>query len=585
MSKEYLGQLVHTALSDLQTKGVLPVDLPEILVEATKDRQHGDFATNIALLLAKKAGIKPKDLANQIVAALPSSEQIARVEVAGPGFINFWLAKEARLSVIGDILAMGERYGQNSTGKDIRVLVEFVSSNPTGPLHVGHGRHGAYGSAVANLLEATGYNVWREYYVNDAGRQMDILATSVWLRYLQAAGEDIPFPANGYRGDYVKEIAQALQEKAGDALKQEHSAVMQGLPADEPEGGDREVYIDAVIARAKELLGKHYETVFDLALSTILADIREDLAALGVIFDSWFSERDFVRTDVVEKVIAGLAARGLTYEKDDALWFRATDFGDEKDRVLRRGNGIHTYFANDLAYHVDKYHRGFERVIDVFGADHHGYIPRMKAGLQASGISPDSMEYLLVQFVTLYRGDEQVQMSTRSGSFVTLRELREEVGKDATRFFYLMRKCGQHVDFDLELAKSHSSDNPVYYIQYAHARICSVFRQLAERNLSWDRDQGQAHLDRLGEPHEEQLLSTLANYPDVVAGAAIHREPQILTAWLRELANDFHACYNACIFLVEDPILRNARLALLAATRVVLVNGLNLLGISAPEVM
>ena len=465
------------------------------------------------------------------------------------------------------------------------MLLEFVSANPNGPLHVGHGRHAAYGAVVGNLLEAVGFQVHREYYVNDAGRQMDILTVSVWLRYLGLCGETVTFPANGYRGDYVIEIARKLKEQYGDQFKMPTQQVMEALPKDEPQGGNKETYIDAVIVRARALLGHHYSIVFDVALTGILADISHDLAEFGVSFDNWFSERDFVATNAVDHALEQLRASGHTYEREGALWFRSTDFGDEKDRVLVRSNGVRTYFANDAAYHLNKFERGFDIAIDAFGSDHHGYLARMKAAVAASGIDPERLIYLLGQFVTLFRSGEQVQMSTRSGEFVTLRELRDEVGNDAARFFYVMRKYDNHIDFDLDLAKSKTNENPVYYVQYAHARICSVFSQLKDRQLTYDAASGLANLALLTADQERDLFTLLSRYPGIITHAAINYEPHMLTNYLRDLAAAFHTYYNAEQFIVEDKALRDARLALVSAVKQILINGFNLLGITAPVSM
>lgn len=586
MAKEHIEQLIKSALEQLSTAEQWSVALPMIQIESTKDKQHGDFASNIAMVLAKPLQRKPRELADLIVKHLPTSKHIKKVDIAGPGFINFYLTNEALYAVVTDIMTENDRYGHSTLGQGQRIHIEYVSANPTGPLHVGHGRHAAYGAVVADLLQTMGFNVHREYYVNDAGRQMDILATSTWLRYLALCGETIVFPTNAYRGEYVIDIARELHKAQGSALNISAEKIYPGLPADEPQGGDKEVYIDAMIERAKSLLGKEsYRLVFDMTLNSILSDIHDDLADFGVHYQQWFSEREFVQSDVVDKNIEELKKNNLVYERDGALWFRSTDFGDEKDRVLQRANGQRTYFANDFAYHINKFERGFAAAIDIFGADHHGYIPRMKAGLEARGIARDKLTYLLVQFVTLYRGGEQVQMSTRSGSFVTLRELRDEVGNDAARFFYVMRKCEQHVDFDLDLAKSQSNDNPVYYIQYAHARICSVLRQLREKSLSYAKEQGLDQLALLTEAHELQLLTTLGKYATVLKNAALQHEPHLLTNYLRDLANDFHSYYNSHIFLVDDDKLRNARLTLVLATQQLLKNGLTLIGVSTPETM
>ena len=585
MSKQQIEQCLKTAIQELQQSGDLPADIPRFQIDATKDQQHGDFATNIALMLSKPLKRKPKDIAAMIMKALPHSKNIKKVEIAGPGFINFFLTNDTFYNVVTESLVKGENYGRSHIGNKKRIIVEFVSSNPTGPLHVGHGRHGAYGAVIANLLETIGYDVYREYYVNDAGRQMDIVAVSVWLRYLNLCGENGIFPSNGYQGEYIISIARKLLEQEGKRLVVPARILFETLPLDAPDG-DKEIYIDALIARAKKLLGDaNYDCVFDRALDDILADISEDLAEFGVTFDHWFSERAFTRTDNVNHMIKTLQQKGFTYEKDGALWFRSTDFHDEKDRVLERANGVRTYFANDLAYHANKFKRGFDLAINIFGSDHHGYVPRIQAGLQALGVDTSKWLHLFMQFVTLYRNGEQAQMSTRSGSFVTLRELRDEVGKDAARFFYVMRKCEQHMDFDLDLAKSESNENPVYYVQYAHARILSVFRQLAEKKMTYDQVAGLAHLSLLTEEHELQLLRTLTRYQEVVLMAAEQYEAHLLTHYLREVANDFHAYYNAHSFLVENNELRCARLSLIAATRQILLNGLKLLGVSAPESM
>ncbi len=453
----------------------------------------------------------------------------------------------------------------------------------------GHGRGAAYGAVVADLLAAVGFDVHREYYVNDAGRQMDILGTSVWLRYLELCGEALSFPSNGYKGDYVWDIAASLHREHGDAYRVDAAEVQKGLPPDEIEGetdGDKEGHIDALIANSKRLLGDNrYRFVFELGLNTILDDIRNDLGEFGVDYQEWYSERSLTESGAVNKAIERLRDAGHLYEQAGALWFRSTAFGDEKDRVVVRENGQTTYFASDIAYHMDKLERGFERVIDVWGADHHGYIPRVKAALTALGDDADRLDVLLVQFAVLYRGGEKVQMSTRSGDFVTLRQLRKEVGRDAARFFYVMRRCEQHMDFDLDLAKSQSADNPVYYVQYANARVESVLRQAADRGIALEPSTGTTNLERLTEDHEQALLRSLARYPEVVETAALNEEPHLVTTYLRELANDFHTYYNAHQFLVDDAALRDARIKLILAARQVLRNGLGLIGVSAPSEM
>jgi arginyl-tRNA synthetase len=585
-SKEELTQLLATALRSL-TGSVLPqpVDESWITIERSRDAAHGDYACNIALRLARSAQRSPRELAEAIIAALPASPLLAEVCAAGPGFINFRLAAAAQRAVVLQVLERAEHYGESDLGKGRRLLIEFVSANPTGPLHVGHGRQAAYGATLANVLHATGHHVQREYYINDAGRQMDILTVSTWLRYLERCGEAVTFPSNGYRGDYVHEIAAQLQEQQGDALCRSVADVMSGVPADAPQG-DKEQHIDALIERMRSLLGSDaFERVHQLALSTMLADIRSDLDAFGVHFDRWYSERDLTRSGAVDHAIATLEAKGHLYRRDGAVWFRASQFGDDEDRVLVRANGQHTYFAPDIAYHLHKRERGFEHLIDVLGADHHGYVARVRGALAAMGQPPECLEACLIQFVSLFRGTEKIPMGKREAQFVTLRQLREEVGNDACRLFYLMRSHDQHLDFDLELARSRTNENPVYYIQYAHARVASVMKQLAARQLGYDAALAADSLAQLQSPHEEAAVRELARYPEVLAQAATARAPHALVHYLRELANAFHTWYNAATILVEDAALRNARLALALAVQQVVRNGLTLLGVSAPESM
>ena len=454
-----------------------------------------------------------------------------------------------------------------------------MSANPTGPLHVGHGRHAAFGATLGNLLEAAGYPVFREYYVNDAGRQMDILGVSVWLRWLETQGTQVEFPEAGYRGAYIRDIAKAI-DTTGVPVP-DPSSITADIPHD-----DAETEIGALIRRARKLLGDDsFERIRQQALESIREDIEQDLAEFGVTFDSWYSEQSLTTTGRIDAALAILEERGMLYEKDGATWFRAMDFGDEKDRVVVRESGASTYFASDIAYHFDKRERGFDLLIDILGADHHGYVARVRAGLAAMGYEADDLEVDLVQFVALYRSGKRVQMSTRSGKFDTLRQLREEVGNDAARFFYVSRSNEAHLDFDLDVAKSESSDNPVYYIQYAHARIVSVFRQLAERGLSWDEQGGRAGLTLLSEPQEVALVAALTRFPEIVELAAANRAPQHLVHFLRDLANDFHTYYNAHAFIVDDAALRDARLTLISAARVVIANGLAILGVTAPETM
>lgn len=579
--KQHIEHLLKDALKALPTDLIAREARPEqILVERTRDRAHGDFASNLAMTLAKPARRKPRELAERIVAALPAANDIARVEIAGPGFINFFLAPAAYHREVGTVLNAGDSYGRDTAGRKRKVLIEFVSANPTGPLHVGHGRNAAYGDAVANLLEAAGYDVQREYYINDAGRQADILTVSVWVRYLERCGIRVAFPGTGYPGDYVQAIAAELHVREGERFARPGAAITRGLPADAPDG-DKEAHIDGLIARAKQLLGADYAVVQNAGLSAQLDDIRATLDTFNVRFDRWFSEREVVERKEVEHALDLLKQRGHTYLKDGAVWLRSEALGDEKDRVLVREDGTYTYFATDVAYHLDKLERGFDQLIDVWGADHHGYIARVRAAIEALTGKGDAFHVALIQFVTLSSG----RMGKRSGNFVTLKDLLRDAGTDATRFFYLNRSNDQHLEFDVELARSQTNENPVYYIQYAHARINSVFRQLEEKGFSWDRALGERNLPRLGESHEDALLVSLSRYPEIVEIAAANRAPHTLAHYLRDLANDFHTYYNAHTFIVDDAELRNARLTLIAATRQVIRNGLALLGVSAPESM
>jgi len=582
--KQIINDLIAQALRGLQQDAQLSSDLNiNIQVTPAKDPSQGDFASNIALTLAKQAGMAPRVLAEAIVANLPAQDNIDKVEVAGPGFINFFVSSATSHAVVQRILEQGDSYGASEQGQGKKIQVEFVSANPTGPLHVGHGRGAAYGATLATLLEFVGYEVQREYYVNDAGRQMHILGTSVWLRYLELCGETIAFPSNGYQGDYVWDIAATLHRENGDKYRRSAEQVMAGVSADAPQG-DKEAHIDDLIGNAQQLLGSEdYSSVFDLGLVTLVDVIRNDLAAFGVEFDRWFSERSLSDEGLIEQAITRLQDNGHVYQEDGALWFRSTDFGDEKDRVVKRDNGQTTYFASDIAYHMNKFDRGFGKVINIWGADHHGYISRVKASLSALGYEADDLEIQLVQFANLFENGEKISMSTRSGEFVTLKQLREDVGLDAARFFYVMRKAEQHMDFDLDLAREQSSDNPVYYLQYAHARICSVWRQCDEKGIAPALPG--ARLERLDNAHEQALIKQLSLFPDRVDVAAARREPHQVVNYLRELANQFHSWYNAHQFIVDDAELRDARIALATATGQVLRNGLRLMGVSAPEKM
>ena len=549
-----------------------------VLIERPKQAQHGDYACNAAMQLAKVLRRKPRDIAAAIIAALPASPHVAKAEIAGGGFINICLRPASTAAVVPHILARGREYGRSGAGSGRKIQVEFVSANPTGPLHVGHGRGAAFGASLASVLSAAGYDVQREYYVNDAGRQMDILALSTWLRYLELTATSVPFPANAYQGDYVVAMAQSLLARDGNRYVRNAPDLVAGAP---DAAQDAEAYLDHLIAGAKRLLAADFATLHAYVLTTQLADCRADLAEFGVDFDCWFSEQSLYDSAKVERAIARLDAAGQLYVKDGATWFRSTAFGDEKDRVVRRENGQFTYFASDIAYHLDKIERGFERVVDVWGADHHGYIARVKGALAALGANPAQLEVALVQFAVLYRGSEKVSMSTRAGEFVTLRELRREVGNDAARFFYVLRKSDQHLDFDLELAKSQSNDNPVYYVQYAHARVCSVLEQWGGNAAAL----GSADPSPLTGAQETALIAALMEYPVVMENAARELSPHLIAFYLRAIAADFHSYYNSTRALVDDEPLKLARLALMVAVRQVLSNGLALLGVSAPEKM
>jgi len=585
--KDKLNSLLLETLQGLQSKGELDAELPGLLkIDRTRDPSHGDLASNVAMMLAKKAGMAPRDLAQKILDALPTVEWLEKAEIAGPGFINFFLKSDAANAVIEQVLSSGDSYGRNESGKGVKVQIEFVSANPTGPLHVGHGRGAAYGASLAALLTANGFEVSKEYYVNDAGRQMDILAVSVWMRYLELAGETLPFPANGYQGDYIWDIGATLHREHGDDFRYSTDIVLKDLPADEPNGGDKESYIDALIERCKVLVnGNAYQIIHDQGLKEITENIRRDLKEFGVEFDEWFPESSLMDNNRIPETIARLQKSGDVYEKEGALWFRTTAYDDEKDRVVQRDNGLYTYFASDIAYHMNKLDRGFDRLINIWGADHHGYIPRVRAGILAMGGKAEQLEVMLVQFANLFRNGEQVQMSTRSGQFVTLRELRHETGNDAARFFYVMRKSEQHLDFDLDLAKSQTNDNPVFYIQYAHARVSSVFRQLEERGLNYDQQLGLSSLELLTEEHEQDLTKVISGYCDLVARAGAQHEPHQVTYYLRELAQALHSYYNAHHFIVDNEALRNARLCLILSAQQIIRNGLYLLGVSAPDSM
>jgi arginyl-tRNA synthetase len=560
--KEQLTELLQQALDTLIAAGELPADTrTSITIDRTRDPSHGDLASNIALTLAKSAGKKPRDLAALICAALPASPFITKTEIAGPGFINVFLSSSSSQAVVQRVLEQGNRYGCSDAGAGRRVQVEFVSANPTGPLHVGHGRGAAVGDSICRLLAATGWAVASEFYYNDAGAQISNLALSVQARCRGLGPEDPGWPEDGYRGDYIGDVARAYL--AGEHIDAEDRHVAgQGDPED-------------------------LNAIREFAVAYLRREQDLDLKAFAVHFDHYFLESSLYDSGEVEATVARLIAQGHTYEEDGALWLRTTAFGDDKDRVMRKREGGYTYFLPDVAYHLNKWQRGFERVINEQGADHHSTVTRVRAGLQALevGIPEGWPDYVLHQMVTVMRDGSEVKLSKRAGSYVTLRDLIDEVGCDATRYFLVARAPSSQLTFDIDLAMSQSNDNPVYYIQYAHARACSMQRKLAEHGWDWSPERSLAALEQLQEEHEKALLKRLDQYPEVVAAAALASEPHMIANYLRELAGEFHSWYNAHKVLVEEQALRDARLGLGEAVRQVIANGLQLLGVSAPETM
>ena len=580
--KQELSGFIRQALNQLEDKGEVPAGTAEveIQIERTRQKSHGDFASNVSLTLAKKVGQNPRELAEKITHAIPETNKIQKVEIAGPGFINFFVDESQAFTSIKTVLEQADRYGQVNIGNGDLITVEFVSANPTGPLHVGHGRGAAFGDSLSRLLSFAGFKVYKEYYFNDAGRQMDILALSVWLRYLQQLGIEIEFPVNAYQGEYIKDIAASIAVKYGNDFNQ----VMDGFFTTGLEQ-DEEAHLDQLIENMQHSLGQENKgQVLKLVLDIQVKQIQDDLHEFRVDFDEWFSEGSLERSGAIDKAIKLLQDKSHVYEKDGALWFRASEFGDEKDRVVIRKNGRHTYFAADIAYMVNKVDRGFKKLIYIWGADHHGTIARVRAAFEALGYDLDQMIILLVQMASLYRGGEKVSMSTRRAEFVTLEELRDEVGVDATRFFYNMRKNEQQMEFDLDLAKSQSNENPVYYVQYAHARVCSIFRQAEEKQITMNAIE-QIDLSQLNHELERNLATKLEVFPEMITAAARDYAPHQVTYYLRELAALFHSFYNQVKILDADDQTRQARLALICAVQQVLKNGLVLIGVSAPEYM
>ncbi len=582
--KVHLAELMRAALIS-----VMPEQADTaIALERPKQATHGDFSCNLAGQLARGQKRNPRALAQLLLSEIPQSPFVERCDIAGAGFINFHLKPAAKLEVVSRVLTQGANFGRSTLGGLKKVQVEFVSANPTGPLHVGHGRGAAYGASLSSLLSYAGWDVTREYYVNDAGRQMDILALSGWLRYLVLFGEAVPFPPNGYQGDYVREMAVQMRVAHGDKFVRTAAEVLGGTPglpaterADDEAKAQREAHLDALISNAKTLLGEEWHYVHNHVLTEQLEDCRNDLEEFGVHFDVWFSEKSLFDTGLVERCVKRLEDAGHVYLQNGAKWFRSTAFGDEKDRVVQRDNGLYTYFASDIAYHLNKVERGFARIINIWGADHHGYIPRVKGALTALSLDADVLDVALVQFAVLYRNGQKASMSTRSGEFVTLRTLRDDVGNDACRFFYVLRKSDQHLDFDLDLAKSQSNENPVYYIQYAHARVCSVLAQWAGEESEFE----QADLGLLDNPHELAVAAKLSEFPEVIEAAARDLAPHMVAFYLKDLAAAFHSYYNAERMLVDDAALKLARVTLAAAVRQVIHNGMGMLGVSCPQTM
>lgn len=577
------------ALSKLLEQALLPVAgehagrLRHAGLEQARDARNGHYASSAAMQLAGQLKRPPADIAEDIAAGLSQHSLIGRVETAGPGFINIWLDPGALQAELARIVARSDAYGSCNLGAGRKVLVEFVSANPTGPLHVGHGRLAAVGDCLARLLEATGHEVWREYYVNDAGRQLAVLGLSVWLRMVQREDAGARFPEGAYRGEYILDLARRMSDELPEAA----DAARKGMawPEDEPaDGKDADRYVDALIRTARRTLGDGlFASIGRVAGEWVLEDIRDDLEQFDVQFDNWQSERELVAGGEIDACLERL--REVTYRRDGALWFPAEKYGDEKDRVVVRADGRSTYFASDIAYHYGKRKRGADVLLDVLGADHHGYVDRVRAGLEALGEPPSSLEVRLVQFVALYRGGERVAMSTRGGEFETLRNLREEVGVDAARFFYVSRAGEQHLDFDLDLARKRSNDNPVYYVQYAHARVASLFEKMQARGIGFSPDAGGEHAGLLEHPREIDLMLALARLPETVEQAAVQRAPQVLAHYLIGLAQAFHGWYNQCKVLDAESRLRHARLLLAQASGQVLRNGLGLLGVTAPRSM
>ena len=584
--KNDLIRILKTVLKQIGEENSIDFSNKKVSIQENKEKSHGDYASNLAMVIAKDLSQTPREVAEKICSLLPSEEWIEKVNIAGPGFINFYLKKDTHNEILLLIEESGRDFGRNNSGNGERVLIEYVSSNPTGPLHVGHGRGAAFGSVLSELLRCAGYKVDEEYYANDHGRQMNILTISIWLRYLHQNGQELKFSKKGYQGVYVEQLAKQLAEEKGTKynLKENESDLLELLEAQETEED-----LDRLIGWGKSFLKENFEEIREFSLREIMSSIKEDLKLFGVNHNLWFNESSMYSNKIdlpdIDKSIKLLSESGFLYEKEEALWFKSTEFGDDKDRVVKRANSDNTYFASDISYHLDKYDRGYDRIINVWGADHHGYLPRVSAAMEALGKSRDKLEVVFIQFANLLRNGEKVSMSTRGGEFIPLIELIEEVSSEAARFFYINRKADQHLDFDLDLAKSQTKDNPLYYIQYAHARICGVFETLKKEGMKLNQELGLDNLNLLNLDKEIEIQKMLLQYPEVISRAAKNSEPHLICYYLKDLSGLFHSYYNSERFLVDDEKLMNSRLFLLKGTKQVISNGLEILGIGAPESM
>ena len=584
--KNDLIRTLETVLEQIGEESGIDFSNKKVSIQENKEKSHGDYASNLAMVVAKDLSQTPREVAENIISLLPSEDWIQKVNIAGPGYINFYLKKDTHNEILLLIEESGRDFGRNNSGNGERVLIEYVSSNPTGPLHVGHGRGAAFGSVLSELLRRAGYKVDEEYYVNDHGRQMNILTISIWLRYLYQNGQELKFSKKGYQGVYVEQLAKQLAEEKGTKynLKENESDLLELLEAQETEED-----LDRLIGWGKLFLKENFEEIREFSLREIMSSIKEDLKLFGVNHNLWFNESSMYSNKIdlpdIDKSIKLLSESGFLYEKEEALWFKSTEFGDDKDRVVKRANSDNTYFASDISYHLDKYDRGYDRIINVWGADHHGYLPRVSAAIEALGKSRDKLEVVFIQFANLLRNGEKVSMSTRGGEFIPLIELIEEVSSEAARFFYINRKADQHLDFDLDLAKSQTKDNPLYYIQYAHARICGVFETLKKEGMKLNLELGLDNLNLLNLDKEIEIQKMLLQYPEVISRAAKNSEPHLICYYLKDLSGLFHSYYNSERFLVDDEKLMNSRLFLLKGTKQVISNGLEILGIGAPESM